>query len=126
MKVETVIEKYIGVREKRALLKREYELQDAKLQAAANKMEVWFLNKMKEENVDAYKTSSGTAYISQKIQASCADWPNFWTFCAENNCVQLLEKRVAVGAIKEYEETHGELPPFINKMVERIVKVRRS
>lgn len=126
MKIESVIERFVEVREKRAILKRAYEAEDFKLKEAAEKMEGWLLQKMNEEKVEAFKTASGTAYISVDTRASCADWPSFWQFCADNQQVSLLEKRVSIGAIKEYEETNGELPPFINKTVERVVRVRKS
>ena len=125
-KIDSVIEKYIDIREKRAVLKRAYEAEDFILKEAAEKVESWLLKKLNEEKVESFKTAVGTAYISQEVRASCADWPSFWQFCADNNLVSLLEKRVSIGAIKEYEESNGELPPFINKTVERVVRVRKS
>jgi hypothetical protein len=126
IRVEGVIEKFVEVREKRAVLKRAYEAEDFILKEAAEKLEGWLLKKMNEDKVEAFKTASGTAYISQETRASCADWPSFWQFCADNALVSLLEKRVSIGAIKEYEDSNGELPPFINKTVERVVRVRKS
>ena len=125
-KYDQAVEKYVELREKRAVLKRAYDAEDFILKEALEKIEGWFLKKMNEDKVEAYKTASGTAYIAQEIRASCADWPSFWQFCADNNLVSLLEKRVSIGAIKEYEESNGELPPFINKTVERVVRVRKS
>jgi hypothetical protein len=125
-RIDTVIEKYIELREKRAILKRAYEQEDFILKEAAEKVEGWLLKKLNEEKVESFKTAVGTAYIAQETRASCADWPSFWQFCADNQLVSLLEKRVSISAIKEFEETNGQLPPFINKTVERVVRVRKS
>jgi hypothetical protein len=126
MKIETVIDRYVEVRDKRAELKRKYEEKDAELKNAAARMEAWLLERLNKDSVDRFVTSAGTAYIHLDTKASCADWPGLWEWMAENRRFNLLEKRVAIGAIKEYEEDTGELPPFINKTVERIVRVRRG
>lgn len=126
MKIETVIQKFTEIREKRAILKRAYEEEDFKLKEAMSKMEGWMLNKMNEQGVESFRTEHGTAYTTLDVRASCADWPSLWQWMALNGEFSMLEKRVSIGAVKEYEERTGSLPPYINKMTERVVRVRRN
>lgn len=123
---DVVIERFIQVRDKRAELKRAYEAEDFKLKQAAEKLEGWLLSRLNDQKVDSFKTAQGTAYIAVETKASCADWPSFWQFIIQTGNPQLLEKRVAIGAIKEYEENTGSLPPYVNKVEERVVRVRRT
>jgi hypothetical protein len=126
MKIETVIAKFLAVREKRAILKKEYEASDFRFKEAQDKIEGYLLEKLNEEGLESFKTATGTAYLSTETKAGCADWPNFWEWLAINKKFDMLEKRVAIKGILTYEEDTGALPPYINKMVERVVRVRRT
>ncbi|MGH7745346.1 MAG: hypothetical protein ACREQ5_11215, partial [Candidatus Dormibacteria bacterium] len=114
IKLDTIIEKYVMLRDKRANLKRSFEEQDEELRNNQNKLEAYLLRNMNEQGVDTIKTQAGTAYIQIKARAFCADWSLFWKWTAENSRVDMLEKRVSSRIIQEYEVETGELPPGIN------------
>lgn len=126
VKIEDAIIRYLAFRDERAKLKTDYEFADNKLKEIMEKIEVWFMKQMDAGNVEAFKTAAGTAYTSKEYKASCADWPGFWEFMADQRRFDLLEKRVGIGGIKSYLEEKGELPPFINLTTERVVRVRRT
>lgn len=125
VKVETVIEKYIKLREMRSDLKREYDSKDFELKDKMDKIEVHLLGKLQEQGVDSFKTSTGTAYTTERFKTSCDDWTTFWGWCAKTGRLDMLEKRISSGSVKEYKEETGALPPAVNVFIERAVNVRR-
>lgn len=125
-KIDEVIKKFTEVREQRAELKRSYEAQDFVLKQAQEKIEVYLMKFLNAENQESVKTAAGTAYFSTETKVSCADWPSFYQFCLQIGRVDFFEKRLTAKAITEYEEETGSLPPYVNKTVEKVVRVRRT
>jgi len=125
-KPDTVIEQFVKLRDRRAELKRAYEAEDFKLKQAAERIEGWLLQKLNTDGVESLKTAMGTAYISVETRVSCADWPSFYSFCLQQQRVDFFEKRLTTKVILEFEEQEGHLPPYVSKMVERVVRVRRT
>ena len=124
---EKVMTTYIALRDKRAALKKRFEELDEQLKADMAKMDSWLLKKLNDVGTDSIKNAAGTAYISETVRAGCADWTLFWKWCADNERVDMLEKRVASKAIQDYMEEHNnELPPGITITVYRDVIVRRA
>ena len=126
MKVETVVQKFVELRDKRAALKRAFEAEDFLLKQGQEKIEAYLLKRLTEEGVDSFKTAEGTAYTALETKVSCADWGSIWQWMAVNGEFSMMEKRLAVSAVKDYEERTGNLPPYVNKMVEKVVRVRRG
>lgn len=122
----TVMTAYVKLRDKRAALKKKWEELDEQLKADMERMEAWLLKKLNEAGTDTFKNDAGTAYISETVRAGCADWTLFWKWAADNQRVDMLEKRVASKAIQEYMEEHGALPPGITITQYRDVIVRRA
>jgi len=121
-----VMTAYVKLRDKRAALKKKWEELDEQLKADMERMEAWLLKKLNEAGTDTFKNDAGTAYISETVRAGCADWTLFWKWAADNQRVDMLEKRVASKAIQEYMEEHGTLPPGITITQYRDVIVRRA
>ncbi len=126
VKIEEAIKKFIEVRDQRAEIKRKFEEVDFTLKEALGKIEVFLMRALDSQKLDSMKSALGTAYIAREMKASCADWPNFWEWMAQEKRFNMLEKRVSIGGIKEYAEEKGELPPFVNTSIERVVRVRRT
>lgn len=124
---EIVMTAYIKLRDKRADLKCTYEEADMALKTNMEQMEGWLLKKLNEAGTTTFKNNVGTAYISETVRAGCGDWTLFWKWAAENNRVDMLEKRIASKAVQEYMEEHEkELPPGVTITVYRDVVVRRA
>lgn len=122
---DKVTQAYVALRDKRAELKRAFEAEDAKLKDQMNTLEIWLLKALDTLGADQLKTQHGTAYISTRDRAGCADWGTFYPWITETGRVDMLEKRVSTKPITEYLEENGELPPGINIQRERTIIVRR-
>jgi hypothetical protein len=125
-KIDEVIAKFTELREKRAALKREYEAQDFILKQGQEKIEAYLMRYLDSQNTESVKTKEGTAYFSTETKVSCADWPGLYQWVLANARPDIFEKRLTTKVVTEYEEETGALPPYVNKMVEKVVRVRRT
>ena len=123
---EAAMAAYVKLRDNRAALKKKWEEMDDALKADMEFIEGWLLSKLNEAGTTTFKNAVGTAYISETVRAGCADWTLFWKWAADNQRVDMLEKRVASKAIQDYLEEHGTLPPGITITQYRDVIVRRA
>lgn len=124
--VDQAVAGYITLRDKRSVLKREYEEQDADLRTKMEKIEVFLLRSLDGVGANSLNTDHGTAYISEDVRASCGDWDALWTMIQTTGRFDFLEKRVSSKAVREFKEETGELPPGVSIHSERVVRIRRS
>lgn len=126
--VNTVVAKYVEIRDRRSALKKQYETDDAKLKAALNDIEVYLLHLMQEMGgVENIKTDAGTAYKSTTTKASLADRALARAFVLETGNLDLLEMRASSTGVKTYMEEHdGALPAGFSVFTEETVNIRRA
>lgn len=125
---DELVEAYLGIRQEREKLLREYEVVDAKLKDDLAKLEVVMLEMCNSINADSIKTKHGTVMRKLNERYFCQDWDNFYKFIFDNEAIQLLERRIHQGNFKEFLEEHASdgLPPGVNVMREYGVSVRKS
>lgn len=122
-----LVEGYIQLRDKKAEIKARHEQELAPVQAMLDKIEVHILQQMQEQGVESYRTSVGTAYMSTRTSATCADWDLYRQFCQrQEDPFMFMERRVNKTAVDEYAAVHKDLPPGVNYRSEVVVNVRRS
>lgn len=127
VKLDKVTETYVKIRDARSVLKKEYEAKDLELKAQLETLDSFFLQTLQDLGVESVRTQHGTVYQSTSIKPSCEDWNIFYTWIAENEAFDALEKRVKKSFITTYmEDNKGELPPGINVLQEYTVTIRRS
>lgn len=124
--VDDVIKKYISVREERKELKRQYEMEDEILKEKLKKMEQWFLANQRAAGVTQFKSDSGVVFQTTRTLFTCVDWGTFHNWIIENKRVDLLEKRVLQGGMKEFREETGTIPPGLNVYSEVEINVRKG
>lgn len=122
-----LVEGYITLRDKKAEIKARHEQELAPIQAMLDKIEVHILQHMQEHGVESCRTPVGTAYMSTRTSATCADWDLYRQFCQQQeDPFMFMERRVNKTAIDEYVAVHKDLPPGVNFRSEVVVNVRRS
>ena len=125
--VDTVIDAYVRLRDKRAVLKKEYDTADEVLKDKMGKLEVYLLTQMQATGTTQLGSSHGTAYQQIVMKGNCSDWPSLWAFIADTGRFDMVEKRVSVKAIQEYADANGgNVPPGVNINPELKVVIRRS
>lgn len=125
---QDMVNAYIGIRSERERLLRDYEERDNKLKEDLKILEAALLSMCNEIGADSIKTASGTAFrkVTERAFASNAD--AFFDFVRETGAVELLEKRIHQGNLKQYLEEHPNdgLPPGVTVLREYGVVVRKS
>lgn len=126
--VETVVDKYIAIRDKRAADKKVFEEQDSKLKAIQERLEGWLLNKSNEVGVDSFTIKGvGTAYRGRDMKVSCKDWQTFENWLIETRQLAFFERRISRDTVKKYMEANdGKQPPVLDIIYEDTFNVRRA
>ena len=126
MKLSEVVAKYVELREKKANLKSEYDMQVAPIEAKMAKIEGKLLEVLDQTGGKSFRTPHGTAYVAVRTTASVADREAFFEFVKQNEEWPLMQVVVVKSAVEQYKSVNQELPPGINWREERVVNIRRS
>jgi hypothetical protein len=124
--IESVVEKYIKLRDLKSEIANEAKAKIAKLEDHMSKMEAALLAAFEEAGMESVRTKSGTAYRSTRASATVADWDAVLGFVRENEMWTMLERRVSKDAVVQYRHEHNDLPPGVNWREEITVNVRRA
>ena len=125
---DELVETYLQIRTAREKLLRDYEAADLALKEDMLKLEAVMLEMCNAVNADSIKTKHGTVMRKLNERFFCQDWDNFYKFVLDNEAVQLLERRIHQGNLKEFLKDHeGDgLPPGVNVMREFGISVRKA
>jgi hypothetical protein len=125
---EELVEAYLSIRSERDRIFKEYEAADADLKKDMAEIEALMLSVCNEINADSIKTSQGTLMRRINERYYCSDWDNFKKFILEHKAVDLFEKRIHQGNIKQFlaENSDDGLPPGVNVMREFGITVRKA
>lgn len=124
--IETIIEKYVALRDKKSELTAEYKQSVEKLDAGMDRCEAFLMATMQRIGVDSFKTKFGTAYKTTKTSAQVADWDSVLGFIREGGYWSMLTKNVSKDFVKAYQAEHNDLPPGINWRVETAINIKRD
>lgn len=122
-RIEKLMRAELNMRTKISELEKEIsdiKVQREKVQAALNDI-------CRELNVTSIKTSVGTVIRSVRTKFWTDDWGSMYEFMRDNNAIDLLEKRICQGNMKEFIEANPDkLPPGLQTLQEYTVSVRKS
>lgn len=124
--LNTLVEKYVLLRDKKSQLKAKYDGDVAELDTTLDKIEAVLLKTFTESGMDSVKTAAGTAYKSTRTSVTVADWDAYRNHIIAHEAWELLEKRANKTAVEQYRAANDELPPGLNWREEQVVNVRRS
>jgi glutaredoxin 2 len=126
LNMESLVEAYIKIREKKSQIKAEYESQVDRLDAVQDRIEATMLQRFSEMGIDSVKTPAGTAYAQTRASATVGDWDAFLAYIKQHEAYELIERRVSKAAAEQHKAAHGELPPGVNWSETRVVNFRRN
>jgi len=125
--VDKMVKAYIKMRDRRSELKAQYESSDAEIKEQMDAIEGELLGLCKTTGTDGLKTPFGTVSRSVKTRYDATDWAAMHKFVLDNQVPDLLERRVAQRAMKEFIENNPELmPPGLNVTSQYAITVTRS
>lgn len=125
-KLDEIVAKYMQLRDRKKVIKDEYDAKVADLDAAMERIENYLLAEMQKSGLKNLPTEAGTAYMSTRTSATVADWDSLLHFVREHELWTMLEKRVSKTAVDEYVAANDDLPPGVNVTQAVVVNIRRS
>jgi hypothetical protein len=122
---DQLIEMYIDSRNKIDAIQA---LADKEIQPHKMRMELigkLMMARFNDRGSTSTKCDTGTAFVEEKDSASLANPAAFFDFVVETESWDLLEKRAAKLAVRNYIQTKKELPPGVNYTVRKEVVFRK-
>jgi len=125
---EKLVKAYIRMRDARSELKAKFEEEDNKIVEQMNTVERLLLEVCKKAGADSVNIKgAGTIIRGVSTRYWTSDWEAMHNFIKENNAVDLLERRIAQTAMKEFlKENPDRLPKGLNVDSKYTITVRRS
>lgn len=124
---EKFVKAYIKMRDARAALAKKYEDEDKAIKDQMEIIEHTLMDVCKKAGADSIRTTAGTVIRSVKTSYWTSDWESMHNFIKENQALDLLERRIAQRAMKDWLETHpDQMPKGLNTESKYTVTVRRS
>ena len=125
--LDRLVSVYIKIRDKKNELAATFAEQEKELEGKLDKVKQALLEHCKATGTESVKTASGTFWRTQRKRLWTSDWEAMNRFIVENEAVDLLEKRIHQGNMKEFlEENPDVLPPGLNADSEYSITVRRK
>lgn len=122
-KIEKLMQAEINIRD--AIADLENQVKD--LKAKREKIQSALNDICLQMKVDGLKTTVGTLTRSVKTRYWTDDWPSMYQFLKEHDALELMEKRIAQGNMKEFLANNpGVLPPGIQQQNEFSIVIRRN
>lgn len=125
MKLDEIVGRYVALRDKKEEIAKRQKDELRPYNDALDKIEAALLNYFNQSGSDSCKTPAGTAFTSTRTSDTVADRDIFFGWVFERNAVDMLDSRCNKTAVEQYLESTGELPPGINRRVEKIVCIHR-
>ena len=104
MKLDELVANYIKLRDKKSLLKKQYDEKVAKVDAVMDKMEAIILKTFQDSGIDSARTDAGTAYISTRTSATLGSRDEFvqWVLQDPEERMSFFENRVNKTLIDQF------------------------
>jgi len=124
---ERLVSAYIKIRDKRAELKKQFDLADAELLTKQDTFQSALLEILNSAGGDSIKTQFGTASRTVKTRYWTTDWQSMYNFIKDEDAPFLLEQRIHQGNIKKFlEENPDKLPMGLSLDSTYAITVRRA
>jgi hypothetical protein len=124
---EKLVKAYIKMRNARSALKEQYEAQDAQIRSQMDVLEGHFLELCKSTGASSIKTPAGTIIRGVDTRYWTSDWESMHAFIRENDALDLLERRIAQSAMREFVKNNPDkMPKGLNANSEYKVTIRKA
>jgi len=123
---QSVVDRMLEIRERRSLIKKEFEAKDKALREMYTKGENWLLSHMQDTGHKSFKVEGATVFTKTNHRYSFGDWGSFAKWMVEHGEIDLLQHRVASTNMDTFLKTSGELPPGIKQDPVVSVNIRKA
>mgnify|MGYP003646813275 FL=1 len=125
--VDRLVSVYIKIRDKKTAIAAELKKQEAELNDKLDVVKGALLQHCKDNNSESVRTKFGTFFRTIRTKYWTSDWESMSDFIKENDAVDLLEKRLHQGNMRQFlDDNPDKLPPGLNVDSAYTITVRRS
>lgn len=125
--LDTLTKIYIKMRSAIQEVQAEYDSKLGELQAQKALVATAMKDKLMALKAKSVKTEHGLVLLNTKTRYYPSDWEAFGDWIKKHEAIELLERRVAQGNMKQYLENNpGDLPPGLNSNTEFEISVRKA
>lgn len=125
--VETIVKTYLKIRNTKEAASSAFKKKDAEYKAQLEQLETWLIARAERDGVTGFKTTYGTVYFKEDLQAQFANFDLAWKWAAENDLAELFQKRISSTFVKDYIEKHeGNLPPGVSVFRQKTAGIRSA
>lgn len=126
MTIEELVDAYIRIRDEIRRKEEEHAAEIERLKNDLHEIADELRRRMQQENVRSINTEHGVVMLTTKSFARVADWDSFLKFVIERNEYGMLTRAVNKSAVRDYLQTHGELPDGVDFIQAIEVSVRKN
>ena len=123
---DVLVDKYIRLRDKKELVKKQHEAELAKYTEAMGYLENKLLDVLNTTNAESLRTRAGTVYKSLRTSCKVETWTLTLHYILEHQAYDLLEHRVNKTAAGQIIEDTKQPIPGVNITQEVTLNVRRA
>lgn len=124
---EKLVKAYIKMRDARSALTAKYEEEDKKIKDQMGIIESYLLETCKRAGGNVSLPGVGSVIRGISTRYWTSDWESMHKFIKENDALELLERRVAQNAMKNFLESNPDkMPKGMNVESKYTITVRRS
>ncbi len=124
--MDVLAKAYINLRAAIQKVTNDYEQSVQALEAQKDLITNAMKDKMLALGVNSMKTQEGTIILGTQTRFNATDWDAFKAFVKENDALDLFEKRIHQGNMKEFLDAHPDkLPQGLNADTKYTVSVRK-
>ena len=123
----SLLKLFIGLRDRRAKRKADYEADDASDKDKQLLIEIEFLRRFNERGIDNVSSREhGTAYRSTRSSVTVEDPDTFMNHVTSNKAWELLDVRAKKKSCQDYQEHHGALVAGTKYSETQVLNFRRK
>ena len=117
---------YRKIRDRIQVLSQEYETKIEELKFQQQEIANAMKDILKATGQKTATTAEGTIMLGTKTRYTTNDWDSFKKFVAEHDVLDLFEKRISQGNMKQWlEENPTLVPPGLDQATEFTITVRK-
>lgn len=124
--IDTVVAKYIALRDRKKELKDAYDDQVAAIDTGMARCEQYFLAEMQRQGLESLPTKAGVPYKTAQTSATLGDADLFRQWVIANGAWHMVDWKANKTAVVAFREENDDLPPGVNWREELKVNVRRK
>lgn len=125
--LQTLIDSYVKLRDKKEALIKEQKLHVKQLQDVMDEIEGFLRGHLKQQKVTSISSEFATAFLNRQRSATLADSGMFREHVIATGNFELADFRPSKDAVETYISEHnGHPPPGVNWSIREVVQVQRK